>query len=340
MNLEPLEAFARRDWQTVTDDGPLRFAMIGLGWWVREEAMPAVADSELCTTTVAVSSSTEKAETVAAENGLERGITYQEFHDGAATDAYDAVYVCTPNALHLPYVESAAEHGKAILCEKPMEASVERAEQLAAAGADVPLMVGYRMHTEPPVHVHGSMAQPLLELVSDPDQWRLDPEMAGYGTSVMDIGLYPLNTSRFVLDRDPVAAHAATRSQADAFADVPDERAAFTLEFEGGVLGSYTASQNAHLESYLRVTGTEGSVEVEPAYFPWQDRGFRLEVGDETVECEWDQIDQMTEEFDYFADRVLSGEAVHADGEHALADMRALAAVYEAAERGERVVVE
>ncbi len=63
---------------------------------------PAVEESEHRTTTVVVSSSTEKAGTVAGEHGtIDHAITYDEYHDGVATEAYDAVYVCTPNALYL-----------------------------------------------------------------------------------------------------------------------------------------------------------------------------------------------------------------------------------------------
>jgi len=49
---------------------------------------------------------------------------------------------------------------------------------------------------------------------------------------------------------------------------------------------------------------------------------------------------EMTEEFDYFADRVLREEPIGPDGEHGLLDMRALKAIYDAAETGERVTVE
>jgi xylose dehydrogenase (NAD/NADP) len=45
----------------------------------------------------------------------------------------------------------------------------------------------------------------------------------------------------------------------------------------------------------------------------------------------------MREEFDYFADCVKSGRSPVADGEHGLVDMRAIEAVYEAAERRRRV---
>jgi xylose dehydrogenase (NAD/NADP) len=42
------------------EDGTLRFAIIGLGWWTLEEAMPAVEKSELCETTVVVSGGAHK----------------------------------------------------------------------------------------------------------------------------------------------------------------------------------------------------------------------------------------------------------------------------------------
>ncbi|PSP85655.1 glucose-fructose oxidoreductase [Halobacteriales archaeon QS_1_68_17] len=347
------DSFSRRDWQE-TEAGTVRFAMIGLGWWTVEEAIPAVAESDLCETTALVSSSADKAERVAADvDTAEAALSYDQFHDGAAADAYDAVYVCTPNALHLQYVETAADRGKAILCEKPMEASVERAGRLADAAADVPLMVAYRMHTEPavrrmrdlvregfvgdPAHVHGHNSQPLLEMIPDPDQWRLDPDLAGPGASVTDIGLYPLNTTRFVLDADPVAAQARMTSRSEGFESVPDERAAFTLSFPDGVYASQSASQNAHESTFLRITGTAGELLLEPAFSPAVPRELTLSRGDVTADCRFDQVNQMTEEFDYFADCVLSGRDPEADGEHGLVDMRALEAIYEAGETGETV---
>jgi xylose dehydrogenase (NAD/NADP) len=353
-------SFDRRDWQTADPgDGPVRVAMIGLGWWTREQAIPAVERGELCETTVVVSGSREKAGRVRDDWGtIERALTYDEFLDGAATEAYDAVYVCTPNAYHLQYVEAAAEHGKAVLCEKPIEASIDRAERLVAAtdGAGVPLMIAYRMHTEPavrrarellesgaigqPALIHGNMSETILDLVDDERPWRLDPDVVGPGTSVMDIGIYPLNTARFLLRADPVAVQGMAHSEAEAFADVPDERAAFTVEYEGGVYAACTASQNAAAASNIRVIGTDGELNVEPAFYPWEDRALRVTRGETTVEVGTGDVDQMTEEFDYFADCLLSDRPFYADGDHGLLDLRAIVGVYRAAETGETVVVD
>ena len=353
MDIETLtEEFDRRDWQELEEtDDPVRLAMIGVGWWTREQAMPAVESAELCETTVLVSSDPEKASEVAEDSAtVEHAITYDDFHDGVASDAYDAVYVVTPNALHLPFVESAAEMGKAILCEKPMEATIERAEAMVDAvdEHDATLMVAYRMQTEPavrrakqfvdegligkPVFVNGNMTEPILDLVPDPDQWRLDGDLSG-GCATMDIGIYPLNTARFLLGADPERVRGKVASVEPEFDDVPDEHAAFQLDFPEHVFAVCTASQNAAMASHIEVVGSEGRVRVEPAFYPWDDRALTLQRGETTIDVEFEQIDQMEEEFEYFAHCLLTDTDPHPDGEHALRDIEAIKAVYEASER-------
>ncbi|AGN01549.1 glucose-fructose oxidoreductase [Salinarchaeum sp. Harcht-Bsk1] len=352
--------FTARDWQRTEPDpdDPLRFAMIGLGWWTVEEMLPAVAAEPGIETTVLVSSTAEKAERVASETHTDAvGIDYDAFHDGAAAEEYDAAYVCTPNALHLPYVETASELDKAVLCEKPLESTAERAERLVAAAEGIPIMTAYRMHTDPairvakrlyeegaigdPVAVQGHMTQDVL-YIAGADSWRLNPDLAGPGASVTDLGIYPINTARFVLDREPVAAQATMTSSHEAFEDVPDEVANFLIEYEGDVTGSYTASQHAQLSGSLRIIGTEGELRLEPAFF--NDDRARLhyrtgEAGISEQTITFPTVDQMQVEAAYFADCLRDGREIEADAAHGLVDMRAIEAVYEAAERGERVAV-
>ncbi|MFB6152133.1 MAG: D-xylose 1-dehydrogenase Gfo6 [Haloarculaceae archaeon] len=348
--------FTAPDWPRA-DEGLVRFAMVGLGWWTREHAIPATNDLDRTETRVVVSSTAEKARSVAAEHPtVERALTYEEFRNGAATDAYDAVYVGTPNALHLPYVETAAEQGKDVLCEKPVEATAERAERLVDAASDVRLAVAYRLHVQPaarmarrlvregfvgePAYVVSNMSQRLLEYDPDPDQWRLDTDLVGPGASVTDLGLYPINTSRFVLDADPVAVTGSTWSGSDGFESVPDERAAFTVEFPDGVSASCAVSQNARRGSSFRIVGTAGELVVEDAFIAAKPVSLTVSRGGTTATTEFDQIDETRRLVGYFADHLLTGTPVRGDGEHALVDQRTIDAVYDAADRGERVEVE
>lgn len=353
--LDWVDSYETRDWQTVTD-GTLRFALVGLGWWTTDLTLPAIEASDLAETTVLVSGSAEKAQRLASENDVGYGISYDEFHDGTHHEEYDAIYIGTPNAVHLEFVETAAELGKAIICEKPMESTVERAEQMVAICDDegVPLMIAYRMQTDPavrrareliengflgdPVSVYGNNSQPLLTLIPDEDQWRIDPDLTGYGTSVMDLGIYSINTTRYLLRRDPLAVQSRMTSDSDPFDDVPDERSSFQLALEDDVLMVSTASQNAHADTQLKLTGTEGQIELKPAFHG--ECSLRLSRNDLTVTVEHETFDaerEMREELDYFADRVLSENAIYPDGHHGLEDMRIIQAIHESNTTGDWV---
>jgi len=352
---EWIDTYEERDWQTTTD-GTVRYALLGLGWWTIDLSLPAIQDSDLGDVTTFVSSSTQKAERLANENGVDNGISYEEFHEGKAADAYDAIYIGTPNAFHLEYAETAAELDKAILCEKPMESTVERAREMVETceDADVPLMIAYRMQTDPavrrakeliedgfigePVSVYGNNSQPLLEMNPNTDQWRLDPDLSGYGTSVMDLGIYSINTTRFLLDREPQVVQSQMSSHADAFEDVPDERSGALLALEDGVKMVTTDSQNAHDDTQLKITGTDGQIELRPAFHGKAKLHLSRNETTVTVEHEsFDAEDEMREEFDYFADRVLTGAEIAPDGRHGLQDMRIIRAIHEAAESGDVV---
>jgi xylose dehydrogenase (NAD/NADP) len=348
-----IDDYEERTWQT-TFEGTVRYALIGLGWWTIDLALPAIRESDLGEVTTLVSSSEAKATRLADENDVEHGISYEGFHDGVAAESYDVVYVGTPNSRHLEYVETAAELGKATLCEKPMESTLERAERMVetAEGADIPLMIAYRMHTDPavqrareliedgfigdPVSVYGNNSQPLLKMIPDEDQWRLDPDRSGYGTSVMDLGIYSINTARYLLDRDPVAVQSQMSSHHEAFSGVPDERSGALLALEDDIKMVTTDSQRAHEDTQLKITGTEGQIYIHPAFHG--ECRLHLSRGDLTVTVEHDAFDsqrEMREEFDYFSDRVLSGNDVYADSRHGLQDMRIIQAIHEADKTGD-----
>jgi len=351
-----LDDFTRRDWQTLDPedvDDPVRIAVVGLGWFARAWALPGIARSGFTEATVVTDTDADAVAAVTDDRDV-RGVTPAEFRAGAVEDAYDAVYVATPNATHLEYVEAAAAQGKAVLCEKPVEASLERARRLVSVCRDagVRLMVGYRMQTDPAarrlrdlvdagvagdvIHVHATMSQTMLgELGGDHDQWRLDADLSG-GSAVMDLGVYPLNTIRFVLSADPVAVSGRTRTDHEPFADV-DEHATFRLSFPGGIDAMCTVSQNAQHASRLDVVGTDARLILDPAFYEREDRGFAVVRNGTRVDVDFDQVHQIEEEFAYFGHHVLEGDPFHPDGDHALVDMAGLDAIYESAETGRPV---
>ncbi|MFC6769121.1 Gfo/Idh/MocA family protein, partial [Natrinema soli] len=173
--------FTRRDWEHESVEGTVRLAVIGIGGFARQRALPAIAAGNYCETTMLVTSSPDRAAAVAEEYDVDHIIDYDGFLAGDRIDAYDGIYVAAPNAFHGQYATAAAGFGKHVICEKPLETTAERARAVvdACADADVTLMTAYRLQTEPTVRrtrelvredvigdvvqVHGGFSHPLLE---------------------------------------------------------------------------------------------------------------------------------------------------------------------------------
>ena len=348
MGLESyFENFTRRDWEEAEPDGTVRMAIVGIGGFARDRALPAIEAADYCETTVLVTSSPDAAIDTAEEFDVEIVIDYDAFLAGHAIDEYDAVYVATPNATHGEYAVAAAERGTHVLCEKPLETSVEDARAVidACRDADVTLMTAYRLQLEPSVRrtreliadgvigevvqIHAGFSNPLLEYAGT-ETWRLDPELAG-GGALVDLGVYPLNTIRFLLECEPTTVTATTHSIEPAFDDV-DEHVAFALEFPGAVTASCTASYNAHASSGLRAVGTEGMVSISSPFGGVVPHDIYVECGDVGMEYKGAPSDEVVEEFDHFGYCVLTGTDPEPDGEDGLRDIATIEATYEAAE--------
>ncbi|MCU4924479.1 Gfo/Idh/MocA family oxidoreductase [Halobacteria archaeon AArc-dxtr1] len=349
------EDFQRRDWERRSPEGTVRLAIVGVGHFARTRALPAIKSATYCETTVLVTESSEHAAETADEFDVSHVLDYDAFLSGERADAYDAVYIATPNALHDRYTLAGAEHGKHVLCEKPLTVDRDRGRELVEAcdQAGVTLMTAYRLQMEPTVrrsreliadgalgdivHVHGGFSHPLLEY-TDSDTWRLDPEIAG-GGALVDLGIYPINTTRYVLGDDPAAVYASTHSSGGPFAAV-DEHVSVQLEFPSGAMAACTASFDAHASSQLQFVGTDGMLSIASPFGGVVPQEIVAESGDMRMEYTGPPVDEVEEEFDYFGYCVLTGTRPEPDGEDGLADIKIIETAYEAAETGRRIELE
>lgn len=344
--------FMRRDWESEAVDGTVRIAIVGVGGFAQNRALPAIAAGRYCETTTLVTGSPDRARSLAEEFDVPHVIDYDAFVAGTHADAYDAAYIATPNATHSTYAIAAAEHGKHVICEKPLETTVERTQAIidACDDADVTLMTAYRLQTEPivrrtrelvrdgvigeVVQIYGGFSHPLLE-TAGPSTWRLDPDLAG-GGALVDLGIYPLNTARFLLECDPGAVYATTYSSREPF-DAVDEHGTVQLEFPTGATLSATASFNAHASSRLELIGTDGTISIASPFGGVVPHEMVIESGDVRMEYTGPPVDEVREEFDYFGYCVLTGTEPEPNGTDGMTDLRIIQAAYESAETSCRV---
>jgi 1,5-anhydro-D-fructose reductase (1,5-anhydro-D-mannitol-forming) len=117
----------------------VRFGILGFGLHAVRRLMPGFALARRCQVTALSRRDMTKARESAAEYKIP--LAFDSAAELCGSSEVDAVLVTTPNALHVRDVLTAIEHGKPVLCEKPMGMNADECRQMveAARRAGVPL---------------------------------------------------------------------------------------------------------------------------------------------------------------------------------------------------------
>ena len=111
----------------------LRFGTIGSGW-IADEYIHGAKDSGLWELTAVYSRTQERAAAYAKQHGAKHAFTSLE--EMAASDVLDAVYIASPNAFHYEQAKLFLEHGKHVICEKPLCAQARKVWELQQIAKD------------------------------------------------------------------------------------------------------------------------------------------------------------------------------------------------------------
>jgi predicted dehydrogenase len=338
----------------------LGYCIVGLGHLSLGEILPAFAKSKYARPVALVSGDAAKAGKVAAQYGISSKnlYTYQNFDSIKDNKEIDIVYIVLPNSMHEEYVIRAAKAGKHVLCEKPMTTSAASAQRMidACKQASRKLMIAYRIQYEPMNKMVMQWARSnefgkvkLIESfnsqnIGDPTQWRLNKSLAG-GGSLPDIGLYNLNTSRYILGEEPewVSAHIHSTAGDVRFKEV-EETVLFQMGFPSGALATATCSYGVHLSRHYRCLTDKGAwFGMDPSF---SYNGLKLELSQAKGKQEYRQQVQMAEqsqfalEMDHFAWCVLKDFTPYTPGEEGLQDQKIIEAIYQSAAEGKPIKLE
>ena len=337
-------------------DRRLGVALVGIGHLALEQLLPAFAQSRSTRLVALVSGERKKAEAIAAQTGVDP----KRIYDYAAYDrikddpAIDAVYIALPNHMHAEYTVRAAAAGKHVLCEKPMAMNVQESQQMidACKRANRKLMIAYRIQYEP----HNRFAMQAVrdrrfgrvtlieghngQNVGDPKQWRL--KKATGGGALLDVGIYCLNTCRFLLGEEPQWVSGAVYSTpGDARFKEVDENAIFQLGFPSGALGSFSCSFGTHRSNRYRCLADRGGwISADPAF---DYEGIQLELSEVRGKEELRERPSITPkqqfalELDHLATCIRGNKQPYTAGEEGLQDMRIIEAIFRSAREGKRI---
>jgi len=344
-----LPSFLTRQENPATYDGKkLNIALCGLGRYAGYLAY-GLETSQYCRLAGIVTGTPVKATDWKKKYNIpEKNIyNYQNFDEIANNKDIDLVYVVLPNSMHKEFVIRAAKAGKQVITEKPMAITAKDCEEMikACRDAGVQLAVGYRLHYEPyhleikrlgQEKVFGQVR--LIEVslgykTSDPAEWRLHKALSG-GGPLMNVGLYCVQSSRYVLGEEPVSVTAqfGPVTNKKLFSEV-EESITWQLDFPSGAVCTSSSSYNCNIDRFY-AGADEGFFELSPAvsYGP-----FRGKTSKEVLN--FPDINQQTTQCDEIGKLLLANKQLpnHITGEEGLKDMRILDAIYEAARTGKRI---
>jgi predicted dehydrogenase len=325
----------------------LGIALVGLGTYSTDELAPALQQTEKCYLAGIVSGDEKKRKEWKEKYSLkdQNIYDYETFDDIADNDDIDIVYVVLPNDMHADFVMRAAQAGKHVITEKPMDTSVEKCRLMIEACREnnVRLSVGYRLHFDPfnmemmrfgQNETFGKIRSLTAKNgmdVGKSDQWRLKKGLAG-GGPLMDLGIYCVQGVIYTIGQLPIAVTAEFHKKPDKkkFAEV-EEGISWKMEFADGVVASCETSYTQEY-NILRADAHEGWFELQPAF---EYRGLKGESVEGTMK--FPEINQQARQMDDFARCVQEGDTSRVPGEMGMRDVEILLAIYRAAETGERV---
>src|SRR5260370_12081613 len=171
-------------------------------------------------------------------------------------------------------------------------------------------------------------------VIGDPTQWRLNRGLAG-GGSLMDIGIYCLQATRYLSGEEPVSVYAQSWSSDPVKFKEVEENIAFTLKFPSGIIANCYASYGTDVNRY-RIAGSEGWVEMEPAY-SYSGLVLRSYHDEKFTATNPSIEDQFAAEIDAFSDAIQHDRDGVPPGEEGFRDMGIVMACYESARTGRSV---
>ncbi|MGI4875105.1 MAG: Gfo/Idh/MocA family protein [Janthinobacterium lividum] len=326
------------------------YAIVGLGHLTLAEILPAFGQCKHAKAVALVSGDADKMAKVAKQYGIKPSscYSYQTYDQLKNNPEVEVIYIVLPNAQHHEYTIRGAKAGKHILCEKPMATSVKECEEMIAAckQAGRKLMIAYRIQYEPLNRMAQKLVRDktygptkLIQMMNcqnqaHDQQWRHKKALAG-GGSLPDVGLYCLNTTRFLLGEEPteVSAQIYTTPGDDRFKEV-EENVSFTLRFPSGVLAQCMTGYGSFNNKSYAVHAETGTIKMDPA-FPYkglkQERVHAPDGKQLTEQPSNPDKQQFALEMDHMAECVRQNKQPYTPGEEGLQDQRIMEAIYQSA---------
>jgi predicted dehydrogenase len=309
--------------------------------------LPAMLHCERAELTAVASRSLDKAKSIASKFSIPKA--YGSYDELFTDPEVEAIYNPLPNHLHVEWSFRAASHGKHVLCEKPISRNVAEARRLLEAQDNFHIKIGeaFMVRTHPQwlrtaEFVRNGRIGKIRSVLGHFSYFNVDPQNVrniadNAGGALMDIGCYPIKTSRFVLGEEPVRVFASIERDPNF---KTDRLTSAILEFPSAQ-SIFTCSTQMVNYQRMQFFGSTGRIEVEIPFNAPTDKPTRIfiddgkELGGASALTESFPIcDQYTIQADLFSAAIRNDTEVPNPLEDAIANMAVIDALFRSAHSG------
>ncbi len=327
----------------------IRFGIVGFGHHAAKRLMPGFSNAQRCRVTALTRRDAQRAQASAREFGIAHAFTSTA--ELCACPEVDAVFVASPDAMHLADVMEAIRHRKPVLVEKPMAMNSSEAASMVKAARDAGVLLGvaHNMRFEHSVAWfrqkmrQGAIGQPLLAraafvapMLSSPRTWVQDPKLAT-GGPLADIGVHCIDTLRYVLGDEVASVN--MQAQYDSHS-VLEASASGVLRFSRGTLAELAVSGRGAYYTLLEIAGETGVLSAVNALNV--DHPVTLELRrafDIAERTEVSNDDSYTLQLDAFATAVEEGRPFLVSAEDGLRNQLVLDAAFRSIQSNKTEIV-
>ncbi|MGA3024203.1 MAG: Gfo/Idh/MocA family oxidoreductase [Bryobacteraceae bacterium] len=325
----------------------VRWGVLGAANIALKKVIPGMQRGQWCDIAAIASRDLARARAAAASAGIPKAFgSYEEL---LADPAIEAVYIPLPNHLHVPWSIRAAEAGKHVLCEKPIGLNADEVRLLLEARQRTGVRIGeaFMVRTHPQwlrareIVREGGIGE-LRAVVGAFSYFNRDASnirnIAEWGGgALMDIGCYPIVTSRFLYGAEPRRVAGLLNRDPEMHVD---RLTSALLEFPTGH-AVFTCSTQMTPWQRMQILGTKGRIEMEIPFNAPSDRPARIFIDSDgdlfgagiRVE-EFPVCDQYGIQGDLFSLAIREGGEVPTPLEESLRNMAVLDAVFRSAASG------
>ena len=339
------------------------FGIVGAGL-IADFHARAIGDIENARFVACCDTNVVRAEALAKKYG---GAAYGSYEQMLKSDDVNVVTIATPSGLHMEPTVAAAEAGRHVICEKPLEVTLERIDAMIEAHEKA----GTRLGGIFPYRFNNLMV-PLRDAIDSGrfgtityagiyvPWWRTDEyyEDSWHGTWKLDGGGALMNQSIHMVDMlcDLLGPIESVQAFTAALAhDIEaEDTAAAALRYANGALGIIYGTTASYPGQYRRfeITGTKGTaINVENSITLWEfadrrpeDKDIRrqfmkIEGGGGVADPAAITHENHTRNFKAFLDAMDQGEDFWIDGAEARKAVEVILAIYQSAREGRLVKV-